>query len=66
MRCIGNEEAKAIFTRRTLTVTCAPIFNSRSLIVAQVAVASLVPASAMRLIPGHELNDSCCLIAIPS
>lgn len=45
----GQADANASFTRRTLIVTSAPIFSSFSRIVPQVAVASLVPASPMRL-----------------
>src|SRR5258706_10975048 len=44
----GHAEAKANLTPRTLTVTCAPIFNSFRRIVPHVADASCVPASAMR------------------
>ena len=38
----------ASFTRRTLTLTTAPIFSSRSLIVLAQARASVVPGSPMR------------------
>ena len=41
-------EAKATFTRRTLTVTRAPIFRSCRRMVPQVAFWSLVPESPMR------------------
>jgi hypothetical protein len=44
----GPAEANATLTRRTLTVTSAPIFNSCKRTVPQVARSSLVPASPMR------------------
>ena len=46
--CCGHDDAKAIFTRRTLVVISAPIFNSFKRIVPHVARANSVPARPMR------------------
>ena len=46
--CCGQADANAIFTRRTLTVISAPIFNSFNRMVPQVALARSVPPRPMR------------------
>ena len=51
----GQLVASATFTRRTETVTCAPIFRRRSRMVAQVARSRSVPASAIRRHAGGVL-----------
>ena len=48
MSAAGQLDAKASLTRRTLTVTSAPIFRSASRIVPHVARSILVPASPRR------------------
>lgn len=44
----GHAEANASFTRRTLTVTSTPIFNSCSRIVPHVARSKPVPTKPMQ------------------
>ena len=46
--CCGQDEANAIFTRRTLTVISAPIFSNYKRMVPQVALARSVPPSPIR------------------
>ena len=55
----GQVEANASFTRRMLTVTCAPIFKSCSRIVPHVTRSKSVPTSPMRRSAsiGTKAND---------